>query len=586
MADDVRARAERALADPAIPEAAKNEIRAAMQSHPSAAEEAPPESPYLMSEEFDANAQRAREEGTAQRANRLSALKAGAADDQFRARDQGRSGLPLVYDKLLSFLPAFKDPAKREMLRQAGDKGMNDAMAAADDPAAKMTQDLRDTVAPVQGAAAGMAAGGLFGGPGGGLLRALARGAASGGVAGEADATAQGKGPVEALPDAGQGAAAGAGIGAIFHGVGSAGAGINRALRNPESIIGGGAENIQALDAMRDRGAVSKNRTFRTVNDPELAALPKGKPGYYKAAQNARTTIGENTSGDLKAARKEYADGLAAVENDIGHEVHPTDGIMQRMQVLREENTVNGEPLDEKLSAALDKVARMLKKPTGIVSREGHEITAPEATVGEILKIKRGVDKMAAWGMPATDETRPYRIIAKDLAQEAETIDPRIGALNKKYSQAMGKLEETNDILYGKDAPAVADRAAGRRQAAGKLARVGDETAAGSLAQEDLDALAESDPRSARAIRPIKEKKALEATRFGPPRISASPERWGMGAISQNLGAGSARVLDPLMAAIARARGLSLPSAAAGTNDAAKMIWQQLQGQAGPEEQR
>lgn len=530
----------------------------------------------------------------ANRKENLEGLRTKAAGERDAATKKGRSGLPWLYDKALSFLPGMKDPAAREALHQAGDSKQNSDLADAGDPAAKLTQAYRGIQAPISGLAAGLGAGPALG-TSSGLFGSLARGAASAAAGPYAEneartGAAPSTGGTSAIPSVSPEAARAASIPAIFGGAIGLASGVPKALRNPESAIGGEADTIKTLDDMRDRGAISKNRTFRTVNDPELAALPRGKQGYYKAAQNARSKIGENTSGDLAAARKEYADGLAAVENDIGDQVHPTDGVMARMRALHEENTVNGVAVDEGLGAALDKMAKMLKKPTGIVSREGQEITAPGATVGEMLKVKRAVDKLAGWGMPATPETRPYRLIAKDLAQEAENIDPRIGALNKKYSAAMGKLEETNDILYGKDAPAVADRAAGRRQAAGKLARVGDDTAAGSLAQEDLDALAESDPRSAAAIRPIREKKALERTRFGLPQISRSPEKWGGSLLEQNLGAAGARVVDPITAQLAKLRALLGAGGALSANpqtpDAAKMIWQRLQGQAGPEENR
>lgn len=453
------------------------------------------------------------------------------------------------------------DPKKSARRTALGDKRYEN-VAAAQDTVARVEEPLTS---------AGM---GLFLGPGGSLISSLAKGAAAAAAGPYAKHTMQGDDPATA--------AKAAALPALFGGAVGLASGVPKALRNPESAIGGEADTIATLDEMRGRGAISKNRTFRTVNDPELAALPKGKPGYYKAAQGARNTLSNNASDDLAAARKEYADGLAAVERDVGDKLHPTDGIMQRMGALREENMVNGVAVDEKLNAALDKVGSMMKRPTGIVSKDGREITAPEATVGEILKIKRGVDKLADWGMPATPETRPYRLIAKDLAQEAETIDPRIGPMNQKYHSSMSKLEETNDILYGKDAPAVADRSAGRRQAAGKLARVGDDTAAGSLAQEDLDHLAAGDPRAAEAIRPIREKKALERTRFGLPQISRSPEKWGGSLLEQNLGAGGARVLDPLMSKIAALRGMLGPAGTAVAPqmpDAAEMIRKQLWGQ-------
>lgn len=234
MNPELEAAAAKLLASDKVPDEVKAQIRAELQSH-TPAEAAPKEaSPYLMSDEFGAQAQSAREEGARVRADRRAAVKAGQAEEMFQAREQGRSGLPWAYDKALSLLPAFRDPAAREGLELAGSKDLNDASAAAGDPAAAMTQGLRAVVAPVEGVAAGTAGAGLLG-PGGGLARALARGALGGGAGGHAEATGQGASPTEALPSTALSAAAGIGVNAALHGAGALGARAQAALRaNPD----------------------------------------------------------------------------------------------------------------------------------------------------------------------------------------------------------------------------------------------------------------------------------------------------------------------------------------------------------------
>lgn len=321
-------------------------------------------------------------------------------------------------------------------------------------------------------------------------------------------------------------------------------------FRDDTSALGGGADTLKSLDTMRTEGRLTGNLK-RTVNDPELNKLPVGKKGYAKASQQARDTIGENTTGDRKAARASYDQEISAIEAEHADKAYPVESLKGRLNKLRGENNVNGEPVDDQLAAALDKVDRMTTKKTGILGREGGEIEASAATVSDLIKVKKAVGAKAQFGLPATPENRPYRLIWKELAAEAESIDPRIKPLNQKYAQSMGKLEETNDILYGKDAAEVADRPAAKKRAAGALMRAGDDTTAGTMAEESLDRLAELDPRNAKAIKVVKDKKAIERTRFGLPKMSKSPEKWGgVGALEQNIEAVRARVVDPLARAL------------------------------------
>jgi hypothetical protein len=332
---------------------------------------------------------------------------------------------------------------------------------------------------------------------------------------------------------------------------GKAGQAVTRALRDDTGAAGGGADTLKTLDEMRGRGAV-KGNVARTVTDPELARLPRGKKGYVKAAQNARDTIGGNTAEELKAARTRYGQEMDKVLAEHGNEAYSMEGPQSRLDRLRAENTVNGEAVDDSLAAALDKAQKMItvKSPESAGNPLVAGASAREATVGDMLQVKRAMDAKAEWGMPATPENRPYRLIAREFAQQAEDLDPRIADINAKYKGAMDKLEESNDILYGREASEVADRPAARRRAASTVARAGDDTLAGELGEENLQRLEQLDPRNARALRTVREKKAIERTRFGLPSMSKSPEKWATSLIEQNLEATRARVVDPLARAL------------------------------------
>lgn len=332
---------------------------------------------------------------------------------------------------------------------------------------------------------------------------------------------------------------------------GQAGRAVASTLRDETSGLGEGADTLKTLDQMRERGAVTGNLR-RKVNDPELKALPTGKKGYVKAAQGARDTILKNSAAELQKARADYGQQFEAIAAEHGDMPYSMEGPQAKLDQLRAANMVNGEAVDDALAGALDKAQRMITKKSPIIAPgDTNASNARESTVADMLKVKRAMDTKAEWGTPATPENRPYRTIARAFAEQAEGLDPRIKTLNAKYKATMDKLEETNDILGQGEVPEAADRPAARRRAASTIMKTGDDTTAGALAEENLDRLGQLDPRNERALRVVKEKKALERTRFGLPRMSKSPEKWAGSLLEQNLEATKARVVDPLARTLA-----------------------------------
>ena len=344
------------------------------------------------------------------------------------------------------------------------------------------------------------------------------------------------------------GAAFGGGAAALGEGAGAARA----RLRDERSMVGGFADHLNALDQAGAQGKVEQVGPLRRVVDPEMKALPAGKKGYAVAGRNARDKIVDAGHTELRQARANYGreiDEIAAAAGD--HKVSQ-EAIVNRLGEMRAENQVNGVSVDDALGAALDKVSKMMTAKTGHLDEFGKEIAVPAASFKEILRVKKGVERLAEFGMPVTAENRPYREIHKMFADEAEALDPtgRLARLNAEYAETMGKLESANDVLFGKEAPEVSSRASARRAATNKLMRAGDDTTSGTANDEFLEELAALDPEYRQAIDTVRQKKAIEATRFGLTQISKSPERWGVaGLIDQNLGAATARLVDPALGA-------------------------------------
>lgn len=336
------------------------------------------------------------------------------------------------------------------------------------------------------------------------------------------------------------------------------------ALRNPQGEIG---RTIRALDEAKASGI---------TKDPTFKALPKGAEGFNQAASEAEEKLASHNEQLLKQARKDYGDSLDQVLKDHADRPHVVSETHNALNQMEAENSVNGETINDNLAKAINKTRRMLTIDTNEIDRAHLAATGnvrtlrrPEVKVGDLMKVKRAVADLAEYGIPATPETRPYRIIDKTIARELETIDPRVAEMNKKYAATMGQLEESNDILYGSQNPDVVRSTSKQKRARGLLGRVGDSTQAATLARDDIERLKELDPAYKQAIAPVEAKKAIERTRFGLPHVSRRIEHLPFAFAQQNLDALGARVADPILGRLAGAEAKS-PSAAMQLFNAAR----------------
>lgn len=405
---------------------------------------------------------------------------------------------------------------------------------------------------------------------------------------------------------------AGAAFPAVAGEVASSGArAAQTALRNPQREIG---RTIRALDEAKASGV---------INNPAFKALPKGAEGFNQAAGEAEQKLAAHNEQLLKQARKQYGEELDTILSDhatpdipaptkrlaplvsqpssraaaerafvggesfdtpteVNHATvggntvasaprpqaqtptieqhHLVSGVHDTLDQLEAENVVNGETIDDHLSKAIGKTRRMLTTDTGVPGPGGESIKAPAVKVGDLLKVKKAVAKLADYGSPATPETRPYRVIEKSIAKEMETIDPRIAEMNKRYAGTMDQLEEANDILYGSQNPDLVRSTSKQKRARGLLGRVGDSTQAATLARDDIERLKALDPAYREALAPVEAKKAVERSRFGLPHVSRRIEHLPFALASQNLDALGARVADPLLSRIAGAAPRAAPS--------------------------
>jgi hypothetical protein len=339
------------------------------------------------------------------------------------------------------------------------------------------------------------------------------------------------------------GAVIGGVVGGAAKGIAEGGRAVASKIGDPRTLMGRTVEYLQ------------KGKKSGHFDTPEFKDLPAGKAGYNEAADNAGQKITAYNQQQLKAARSDYGKRLDTILEDSGDVPVPLDNVHARIETLDTENMVNGVRVDEKLGAALDKTTRMLSRKT----LDGTQLQG--GTLRDVIKAKKAVEKMAEFGGPVTADNRPYRIIYKELADEASALDPRLAKLNAEYGKTISKLERANDILYGKEVPDVAGRASSERQAAARLGRLGDDTQAGTVGERQLEELAALDHKYAELLDSIELKKAYERTRYGMPQMSKSPEKWGLGLLEQNAGALTARVLDP--AARGAASGASVASRAA-----------------------
>ncbi|MBV8972759.1 MAG: hypothetical protein JO290_10755 [Sphingomonadaceae bacterium] len=378
-----------------------------------------------------------------------------------------------------------------------------------------------------------------------GALRGAATGAAVAPVYAGTNAALAGENPLRAAGDAFMNPA-GVAVGAALGAAGGKAQGTAAKIRDPKTMTGRTIADVEAAGGrIKPLGRPVEGGLF---DSPEVAGLQEGRAGINEAAGNARDTILEANQKKLAAARAEYGESVDKILAEHGGRRHLVDNTHARLNELEAENTVNGEVLDEHLDRAIKKVRRMTEAEAG-------NVVVPAVKVEDLIKIKKGVNRLADWKAPVSPENRPYREIARSLDKDAAAIDPRIGEMNKAYKAALEPIEETHGILLGgRRKTDVKPTDAQLKGAALKLGRVGDDTQAATT--DDVARLRALSPENDRAVRTVAAKKALERLRYGANETSTSIEK-GMANAAERGAAGK------VGAVVGEAAG-GLPGAAVG----------------------
>jgi len=255
---------------------------------------------------------------------------------------------------------------------------------------------------------------------------------------------------------------------------------------------------------------------------PAMQALPEGREGVNKAAGAAGRTFTRFNRVVLKKARKEYSKELEQIARDNPDPVD-LEPVAARLDGLIKRQS-NGQIANPDIAAAVQNVKRLITVdaepgpqlfgPKGEPLQTGAPARA-QATLQDLRQAKETVADLAQFGQPVTKDNAPYRVIYKTLSEASKDIDPRLRAIDEKFSATMSKLERANDIMYGRDTADVASRAASERTAAANFGRAGDPSQAGTIRADQLEELAALDPYYKRMLTQVRAKKAQESLRYG-----------------------------------------------------------------------
>lgn len=432
-------------------------------------------------------------------------------------------------------------------------------------------------------------------GPIAGSAAPILNGLTAAGTAGAtslAERTVGGESPRTAISAAGKDALLGGAIGTVGSLLTSAARGVNAKLRDPKTEIG---RTITTLE---------KNAPYTETQ--EFQDLPHGAPGSNAIANKAAKSLVEQMRGELAAERAHYGQEQERILAKHAGENHLIVDAHETLNQLEAENSRNGVQKDTALGPAIEEVRKVLTTDTGApdtaamgenrfnarnaareaietrdalprikgrvnryigglnatdadrAARAAHDISnepvtihAPAVPLDNVIFAKRLTQARAEYGMPATPENRPYRLLDQVMARETEAIDPDMAALNERYAAKMKKLEAANEIILGEKANEARGSRAQIRRATAAMGRLGDSTQAATTGQNsefaDLKAL---DPKYAEQIGKVETKKEWERSRFGLPHVSRRIEHLGSGFILQNGSAIATQGIDPALQAI------------------------------------
>jgi hypothetical protein len=254
---------------------------------------------------------------------------------------------------------------------------------------------------------------------------------------------------------------------------------------------------------------------------PALQTLPEGREGVNRAAADAGRTFTRINRRMVRRARRAYSQQLREIARDNPGPVDITPVTEELRGLIRHQS--NGEIANPEVAAAVADVERLITQP----AEPGPELFGPSgerlqtgrpaeaaATLQDLRQAREVVADRAQFGEPVTKDNAPYRVIHRALGQASKRIDPRLAVIDEAFSTIMSRLERANDIVYGKDTPDVADRAAAERTAAATFGRLGDSSQAGTLRADQLDELARISPSYERLTRHVRAKKAQEELRY------------------------------------------------------------------------
>lgn len=338
-----------------------------------------------------------------------------------------------------------------------------------------------------------------------------------------------------------------------FGAIGGAGRGNAANIRDPRTESG---RVIRDVEQAGGRGA-RINKFGEPVSggiyeSPELQNLPVGKAGTTELANHGVTRLESANRARLQAARAQFGDTVDDLIAAHGENPHPTTNAHAALDQMAAENTVNGVVGDEGTASAINKVRRMLTQttdqvdeaatlrrlglPSGVTPQKAREIigqlppeqvvfkTAPQVPAGDMVKARKIVRSLAT-NAQTPSENRVYQVVLGAMDKDAEAIDPRIKEMNAAFARAMGPIEQSNEIMFGKQGRDPGLSEAQKRTGIANLSRIGEDTQAANVRNPAVERFRQLGPEYQRETDLMRAQTARERLRRGPPETSTTIEK-------------------------------------------------------------
>ena len=338
---------------------------------------------------------------------------------------------------------------------------------------------------------------------------------------------------------------------ATFGAAGGAARGNAERIRDPRTKSG---RLLQDLNAVAGPGA-RINKFGEPVSggiyeSPELQNAPIGREGAVSMADRRASNLDAINTARLKAARAQYGDTVDDLIAAHGNNPHPTLNAHSALDAMDAENTVNGVVGDEGTASAINKVRRMLTQQGAQVDEDatlrglglkpeqippGHRaqiisqlppelvVAAPakQISAGDMVKARKIVRSLAN-NAANPSENRVYQVVLGAMDRDAEAIDPRIREMNAAFAKAMGPIEQSNEIIFGKKSRDPGLTEAQRRTGIENFTRMGEETKAATAREPAFQRFEELGPDYKREADLMRAKVIQEQLRRGEPATSKS----------------------------------------------------------------